>query len=294
LAFLGSITLDDKDGNPVTLAGGTGSCELVEAHGLIGVASIRDSRRVLPQQHGGIDESKFEDGRLTALVLEVAGSGADLDAAQVNAFANFRTVTKPAFQTLKYGASLLKWTEGATGNRLQRRVKLADTIDPPINDIAARLLFQLQLYAEDPRAYDQVASTASSTISGGGGGLSTPIVLPITLSPSAGGTLAVNNAGTRETPPVFRIYGQCTDPVILLVNTGERITLTGTINLGDYVEIDTQARTLTLNGVTSVGGMLSPSNTRWFQIPEGSSTLRLLAASYDTSASLYVAYRSAY
>ena len=290
--MLSALTIDDRNGIPVSLLSDT--CGILNASGLIGVASLRTSYRVRPQADGGIDETKWEDGRLTSFAFEVSGTGSDWDARHASAYANFRAVTKPMQETMKFGPALMKWTESVTGLQLQRYVKLASQLDGPINDNAARLVLSAQFYSEDPRAYSQSEDTASTTITGGGGGFAAPVVLPILLNAAAGGTLAVDNQGTRSSPATFRIYGQCTDARILLVDTGEQIALTGTINLGDYVEIDVQRRTAYLNGLTSAFNMVNPVSTRWFELPEGTSTLRLLAASYDTSAALYVAFRAAY
>lgn len=203
-------------------------------------------------------------------------------------------MTAACMDTLEHGPALLKWTEGTTGNQLQRLVRLADAIDPPFQDVAARLLYSVQLFAEDPRAYSQTATVSSGLVSGGGGGLVFPIIWPVVFSASLAGALAILNAGSRKTPPLIRIYGQCVNPAIVLQETGERITLSGTINLGDYVEIDTQARTLMTNGVTNASAYLDSASTQWFELPRGVSTLRLTPSSFDTNSTLYVTYRSAF
>jgi hypothetical protein len=47
--------------------------------------------------------------------------------------------------------------------------------------------------------------------------------LPIRFNVSTAGTAAVNNLGNRPTPPVFRVYGMCVNPQILLTGTTSRI-----------------------------------------------------------------------
>lgn len=289
-----SITLDDKDGTPVSLHSDSGNCAIVNANGLVGVGGLRESRRDRPQGHGGIDETRWESGRIVSLVLEVSGQGATLEDAQEAAYANARAVIAPMLDTLDYGPALLKWTEASTGNQLQRYVRLAGDIDPPIADHAARLMFPVQFFAEDPAAYTQAETTTGAALSGGAGGMVFPDPFPIVFSPDVAGALAINNVGNRKSPPTFRIYGACTNPRIILVETREMITLSGSVALGDYVELNTDTRTLMLNGVTNVGSMLDSANTQWFTLPRGVSTVRLLADSYDTNTSLTVLYRSAY
>lgn len=241
-----------------------------------------------PQAPGALDETRWEDGKVIALEGEVSGETLE------DAFDELRVITDACLETLDVGPALLKWTEGNTGNALQRRVRLASDLDPPIEEGAALLRYAVQFFAEDPRAYSQTESSGSSSISGGGGGMVLPDPFTITFDPSLGGIFAVNNAGNRPTPATFKVYGQCVDPIILLVDTGDRITLSGTINLGDYVEINTAERTVKLNGVTSRLDLLDSANTQWFELPKGTATLRMLASSNDANALLHAAYRSAY
>jgi hypothetical protein len=83
------------------------------------------------------------------------------------------------------------------------------------------------------------------------------------------------------------------DP-ILLVGTDYRIALTGTISAGDYLEIDVQNRSITINGTTPALSFLDAANTTWFELPKGTSTVQMLAGTFDTSARVSVLYRAAY
>ena len=214
---------------------------------------------------------------------------------QEDAYAEFRAITSPMVETLDVGPALLKWTEGASGLSLQRLVKLAGDVDPPIEGGEASLSYQAQFYAEDPRAYAQIPTlVVGGTLSAAAGGMVLPVKFPFTFSPSAGGTAPVSNVGNRPTPPAFRIYGQCTNPQILLVETGERIVLSGTVAAGDFLEIDTQRRSVSLNGLTSRNNFIVPATTEWFELPKGGSTIRLLAETFDATARVDVEYRAAY
>jgi hypothetical protein len=109
-----------------------------------------------------------------------------------------------------------------------------------------------------------------------------------------GSPVTVANAGNRRTPVTFRIYGPCVDPLIF-APAGGSISLTGAITAGNYVEIDTQERTLELNGKAGVYEMMNAPFTNWsgMEAPPGN-TVYELAASSATAAKLEALYRSAY
>lgn len=179
---------------------------------------------------------------------------------------------------------------------LQRLVKLDSDVTPHISGGNDReLVFQAQFFAEDPRAYtvhqDLISSTALSTASGG---LKFPMKFPFKFTPSGGGTATVTNKGNRPTPPVFRIYGMCVNPAIVNVDSGERITIAGTIANGDFLEIDVANRTAKLNGGTLQNNLIDSVNTTWFELPRGSTNLQLTSGTFDGTARLDTLLRSAY
>lgn len=290
--MLSSLTLDDNTGTPVTLHqdAPTGKRWLTSATGLRGIQGLRDSKRVRPQAHGGINETRYEDGRNITLVGEIMSQVSIEDA-----FAEFALVTAPMIQTLDTGAALLKWTEGATGNALQRLVKLDGDLDPPFQEGQACLSYQAQFFAEDPRAYSQTLQTvASSGLSTASGGHVFPTTYNRFYASSGGGTVSFVNAGNRPTPPKFQIQGMCVNPQIVVVGTGLRLVFNGTISAGDYLEIDAAKRTVTLNGTTSRLNFYDGANSTWFDLAAGTTNLQLLAASFDVNALLTVIGRSAF
>lgn len=158
--MLSSVTLDDHTGTPVTIHLDTSSSKTFssQALGLVGgvVSAPRQVKSTLPNAHGAINNTKYSDGSTITLACEVQGTSIE------DAFAQFRAVSAVCQQTLDYGPALLKWTEGVSGLQLQRLVKLDGPIDPPVSDGVAKLSFQLQFFAEDPRAYSQTATTVTS------------------------------------------------------------------------------------------------------------------------------------
>lgn len=290
--MLSSVTLDDSSGNAVTLHQDTptGKRWLTSALGLRGITALRQTHRVRPQAHGAINETRFEDGRSIVLVGEIMSTVSIEDA-----FAEFAAVAKPMMQTLDVGPALLKWTEGATGNQLQRLVKLDGDLDPPFQEGQAVLSYQAQFFAEDPRAYSQTQqSVTSSPLAAQGGGHTFPTTYPRTYASSGGGTVSFTNTGNRPTPPVFQIQGMCVNPQIVLLGSGLRLVFNGTINTGEYLEVDAAKRTVKLGGQTNRLNFYDSANSTWFDLPAGTSNLQLIAASFDSNAQLTVIGRSAW
>lgn len=110
--------------------------------------------------------------------------------------------------------------------------------------------------------------------------------------------VAVVNLGDAPSWPVLRIYGPITDAAIDNMTAGDALELTGTIDAGQFVEVDTapSRRTLFLDGDPGISRytMLDRSASRWWPLQPGTNVLRLRALSYGTGARVAVAWRNAY
>ena len=286
--MLDSVTINDANGNAVALHE-TSTRSLVRADGLVGIPGVRDSVRPWPNAHGSIDETRWMTDRLISLEGEVWG------ATYEEVFDEFGLLNKAFLDTLTNDGTLLKWTRGGAGTALQAEVKLAGPVQTSLAEGARLLRYQAQLRARDPRAYSQTQTTATGTVlSAAGGGLIFADPFPWVFGGSGGGLASISNTGDIPTPPVLRVYGAISAPIIRNVTTGESIVLTGSVSAGDYLEIDVEARTVKLNGGTSRLNLLDYQATTWFELPVGASTLRLLGSSFDASARLDVLYRPAF
>jgi hypothetical protein len=282
------ITLNDADGVAVALHR-TDTRHVYAATGLIGVTPPRQIVRPRPSAHGFINDTRNTEGRLIVLEGRLLGEQSATDM-----FSEFYAVAGAMLETLDYGEALLKWTIDG-GQAMQAMVKLHGELEPPVEVGPNILAYQAQLLAQDPRAYDQSESSSTGDpLASAPGGWTFARTLPIRFNVSTSGTAAVENLGNRPTPPIFRVYGTCVNPQILLVGTTSRIALTGTIAAGDYLEIDVQNRTITVNGTTSALSFLDAANTTWFELPKGTSTIQLLAGSFDATAHVSVLYRAAF
>lgn len=182
----------------------------------------------------------------------------------------------------------------------QRLVKLDSDVDPVLSGQASMLNYQAHFFAEDPRAYAQALTVSiGNQLSALVGGLTFPMKLPVTLTSSAGGTATFYNQGNRPTPPVFRVYGMCQNFQIVNISDPARgrIVVNGTVQPGDWLELDTQTRTLTLvsGGLRSnAAHWLDVAQSQWFDLPTGSTDLQLIASNFTPGVRLYTYGRGAY
>jgi hypothetical protein len=84
---------------------------------------------------------------------------------------------------------------------------------------------------------------------------------------TAGGSTELFNGGTAPASTKFWIYGPFDDFLITNSDTGEELIYTGTVDDGDYLEIDTARRTVLLNGGQNAYGGLDFSASTFFTIP---------------------------
>lgn len=293
--MLSSVTLQDATGTPIALHTDTpaSTALLKTARGLVGIGPVRSSVRVRPQAHGGINETKWQDGQIVTLEGEV-WSTIDVP----TAMASFRAITKPMLQTLDNGPALLQWTEGVAGLQLQKTVVLNGDVEPILSEGAALLMWQAQFYAADPRSYSQAATVAtSSNLSASSGGRVIPTIYPYHYAQSSGGTVTVTNNGNRPTPLLWNLNGQMTNPqIVLLDGTNRRVALLGSVAAGSYLQVDTYARTIALNGSATslLPNYVDPVNTTWLEAPIGVSNWQVVAGSFDANAFASVSFRHAY
>lgn len=107
---------------------------------------------------------------------------------------------------------------------------------------------------------------------------------------TAVGSTIVTSLGSVPAHFVAKLYGPCSGPVLINETTGERIAFTTQLVLaaGEYVEIDTRARTANLLGNTSATRLTSVdfTQTSWWRLEPGEQQIRYapLAGSSGTAA----------
>lgn len=153
---------------------------------------------------------------------------------------------------------------------------------------------QVELVATDPRIYTAAATVLTTGLAAGSGGMTFPAMFPISFgSAGAGGTVAVTNAGNFATDATYTVTGPLVNPVIDNITTGLTLQLGITLASGDSLVLDTNARSVILNGTASRTSALLVGSA-WWSFPPGTTLLRFRNSGGFTASVLTVTFRSAW
>lgn len=112
------------------------------------------------------------------------------------------------------------------------------------------------------------------------------------------GVATLLNAGNYSTWPLLRIYGPCTDPAVLWQPPAVgAVVFTGlVVDRGDYLEVDTFAQTVRLNGEIGASRFdrLDFARTRWAPLVAGSTVLRFAPAAFAEPCQIMASWRDAW
>jgi hypothetical protein len=150
----------------------------------------------------------------------------------------------------------------------------------------------LELRATDPRLYSDGLTTVTLLSTSVTGGLSFPWTFPITFG-GAGNAGAGNivNAGNFLAPVSVEIHGPITKPRLRNETTNQEIFYNGDLAAGEWLAIDTEARTVLLQGTANRYWLLGA--TQWWGLVPGTNQIRFSGAT-SAGALAHITYRSAW
>lgn len=176
----------------------------------------------------------------------------------------------------------------------------SNPIDHPVNATA----FSVQFVCPDPISYGLLQREITVPLAAGAAtGRAYPRTYPRAYSSAVPVDVAVATAGTYPTWPLVRIYGPCQDPALTWVDPttgapiGVQVVFDGlTIADGDYVEVDTRARTAVEDGdpMANRYNFVDFSSTVWGPLQPGSNKLRFTASSTGTDCTCVVFWYDAF
>jgi len=270
------------------LVGDGTSYDLRVVDGLASQPEVRSQDRALLLRHGSVAGLDYLGVRSFTVEFDVieptAATLSTLVAALSAAFVASESESVVAFQIPGVAAGV----KSQVSARVRRR-------DIPIGFEFAQgvVTVAIEFVATDPRIYSQVESSVSVGLASNGGGLEFAASPDFTFGAvSTGGEMTVENEGDFPAPVVFRIDGPCTDPVIENQTVGSSIKLNLVVAASTYVLVDTEARTILLNGTASRYSALD-STSVWFDLAAGNNTIDFKAAT-TTAATCSATWRDAW
>lgn len=231
-ASMGGVTLDQS------------TAWTLDAISGLGITAVRNGDSARPRDHGELIGLDVLSGKTITVTLTVVSDGTGLDHA-IDALAQ---ALQPGGETeYPFWFKLPNLPQLCSMVRVRKR---AFPVDLAYSMGLAKV--SLQLRSTDPRLY---GPTQSNTVPLPTpiGGMKFPATFPLSFGGgSATGDIAIDNAGNFEMRPVLVITGPCTDPKVVNDQTGWSLVFTNpsqtgyTLNTGDKLIVDLQARTVTL------------------------------------------------
>lgn len=150
----------------------------------------------------------------------------------------------------------------------------------------------VEFFATDPRIYGLAQSLVANLPTASGGATFDATFGWTFGTVVGGGALEATNSGTFATPVQFRINGPVTDPVIENATQDKRLAFSTTLATGEFLDIDTDLRTVLLNGTASRYSTLINTST-WFDLQPGINEIHFVAAA-NSAATLSATWKSAW
>ena len=253
--------------------------------GLLGSPEIRVSDYPRNSQKGMIKGVDKYSGRTVTIQVEIT---ADVLDSEVAAFATAFAVPKEDDSPLQF--TIPGVASGSPARLNVRPRKLALPIE--FEYFSGTAYASAELFAADPLIYSEAETSVSINLATGAGGRTYDRTYDMSYGGIASyGSALLTNLGSAVAPLTIRINGPVTNPTIRNVTTGQSLGFTVALNPGEYLDIDTTARTVLLNGTADRYSYLTLP--QWFGLVPGVNEIRYFAD--DTVASTAnITFRSAW
>lgn len=190
----------------------------------------------------------------------------------------------------------LRWCTGGTEYVLFGRPRM---VEPGVDTAPAGWsVTRCAFVALNPTIYSAVEHSVPLGLPSTVGGLTVPFTLPTTVDAVVtAGRATIVNAGTKPTGLRLRVDGPVQEPrVSLLTSAGTAIVRVWlTLGVGQWLDIDTAARTVYLNGTASRRGLTTAEGIGWPVLPGGGSAeIAFDSPVYTPSAQLTAFWRDSW
>lgn len=213
-----------------------------ELEGLTGLPNIRSTSGVNAGADGGWTSAQFFDARLISIKCVIADQS----------LATVEQKRRELMSLLALGKAnpleIRFTTESGNAYTINARVT---GVTAPLGQILKKQDVLIQLRADDPLIYaynEEGGTVATLLVQQPSGGFEIPFTIPLTINGGEGYTSVVNS-GTEAVYPVIELTGPLHNPSVVNQTGNQIIELDNlTMSASDKVVIDTQTRTVTLNG----------------------------------------------
>jgi TP901 family phage tail tape measure protein len=266
---------------------GPGTAYLIHDYTGLGASDVRSSDVERPQDDGDFYGTDLRASRNVELPITVTGTTAS------DAYANVQTLlkawwTRSTENTRPLNFKLPGQPEMILDGRPRRAP--ADTLA----SLKSRIVpMTLEYYSATAPVLSATQKSATALAPTAAGGRAYPRVYPMTYGGTgAANSVTVTNAGTYRTRPVITITGPAVNPSIQNVTQGKTLSFAISVASGDTLVIDTDARSVLLNGTASRRSALV-AGSQWWDLDPGASQITY-AASSGTGGYATVAFNDAY
>lgn len=157
-----------------------------------------------------------------------------------------------------------------------------------------RAFATVEFFCPDPRVYNNTQDIYTFTPVAGTG-RTYPRVYPLLYNASTGSPgnqQTLVNDGNTTSYPLINIVGPCVNPTVNNITAGTSLTFNVTLTSSDTLVVDTDLKTVLLNGAVS-RNLLALGST-WGAATPGNSVWAFLVSTYDTGATMVMSFRDAY
>jgi hypothetical protein len=284
--------------NDFEFGGGNSVYQIMTIDGLEDLPVIRNQDDNRGYQDGMWTGRDFLSGRMLTFTITVRGDtnytmNYYLDLLQANLVPQ------------QQGTGLLQFQlPGSDLQRIDARVRRRSIqINPDFSSGLATATYEF--FCPDPRYYDnQEKSTDLTNATSIAGRTYNRVYTATATNPAnpnntgmgygggAGAPNLITNNGWTTTYPEITIQGPAINPKVTNVTAGAFLLIDATIGTNDQLVLNTDYRTVTLNGVNR-RALLNNSST-WFAAPPGTSYYTFTATGTDGNTACVVTWRNAY
>lgn len=270
------------------LLGGETPYAFASSKGLADMPALQTADRSRLRRHGTLPGDDFMLDRQIEMQFEVYGETIEEFEAAV---ADLTAATQPGVVESPLSFRI-PGVAGGGVRQVQARIRRRSV--PLGSEWYYRIpIYTLVWVATDPRIYSNVDTVQTVNLPSGGGGLSWPATWPANWSAQVdSGSLFVVNEGNFGAPWSGEITGPAVNPVIRNVSTGQYLGFNITLADGDVLTVDSELRSVVLNGTASRYYTIQAGSS-WWDFEPGTTEIAYRAATTTTS-NLTLTTRSAW